>query len=673
MVKNKLWLIATMIICLVWANIAFAEEVSELPPLPSIYYGSVTDQNGQPIASGKIIALIDNDSKGEVDFQNGTYEKLLVQALSDSVGKPVTFMVLINGKEYTAVSNPAEILWASGKVSGWDIPNVNLTVNVTEEPAPQEPPATPTANPGPGTYTGSISIALSCTTNGAKIYYTTDGSDPLDSQGKVEYIANIALNTDTTIKAVSEINGVYSDVATFEYTFAQEGAPAPPSANPSTGTYSTARNVILSCSTAGAKIYYTLDETDPKTSQSRVEYTSAINISETKTIKAVSEKDGLYSALRSFSYTIGTEEILTQHVQVSVIPSSVTLKVGDRRQLTASTTPASTTKTYSSNKTSVATVSQSGLVTAIAEGEATITVTASKSGYESDYATVKVYVTEKDVVKVTVSPTDLQLKAGETKQLTVTTDPAGAVKKFSSSNTGVATVGSAGLVKGIGKGTATITVTATKSGYETGTDEILVTVTGEAAPINQGGASQGALPADIAQHWAFNVIKSLYDKGIIGGYPDGTFKPDNNISRAEFAAILTKAMGLAPQSPPAPTYNDVAPGSWYYGSVEAAAKAGLVKGYEDGCFSPDVRITRQEMATVLVLAMKMESAALAGAGQKTNFRDDGNISAWARGFVITAFQQGLVSGNTDNTFKPGNNATRAEASAMIFRFLEKTK
>ncbi|MHB8157535.1 MAG: S-layer homology domain-containing protein [Desulfocucumaceae bacterium] len=175
-----------------------------------------------------------------------------------------------------------------------------------------------------------------------------------------------------------------------------------------------------------------------------------------------------------------------------------------------------------------------------------------------------------------------------------------------------------------------------------------------------------------SNHWAYGVISSLFGSGIVGGYPDGTFKPEKSVTRAEFVKMLTKAMGMPDVKPGNPSFSDVLPGDWCYGCIEAAVGAGLVKGDETGDFRPDSLITREEMAVVLIQAMKKESVALASSGEKTSFADDGSISGWARGFVVTAIREGLVSGYPeDNTFRPANNATRAEACAIIVRLLPK--
>jgi hypothetical protein len=171
-------------------------------------------------------------------------------------------------------------------------------------------------------------------------------------------------------------------------------------------------------------------------------------------------------------------------------------------------------------------------------------------------------------------------------------------------------------------------------------------------------------------HWAWKYIESLVAKEIIKGYPDQTFRPANNITRAEFATIAVRALGLTMEKPAVPTFADVGAEVWSYGYVEAAAKAGLVKGYENK-FRPNDQITRQEIAAVVVRAMGKENEAQAKMGEKLTFADAGKIATWAKGYVAVAAAQGLIEGYPDQTFGPLKNATRAETAAMVYRFLEK--
>lgn len=368
----------------------------------------------------------------------------------------------------------------------------------------------------------------------------------------------------------------------------------------------------------------------------------------------------------------GTSTPNQERVQLSVESTDVNLKVGSNRQLTVTVFPSDASVLYSSSSTSVASVSSGGLITAVGQGTAAITVTASKTGYTTGVAEIKVTVTDDNKVQVSVTPASFTLKPGDTQQINVATTPAGAAVAFTSGNTGVATVNSSGLITAVAKGTAVITVTASNDGFENGKADVSVSVSETTATGGGGGtapSSQANSFSDVpSTHWAAGVIGKLSGKGIVGGYPGGLFKPENNISRAEFIKILTGAIGLAEEKTEAPLFSDVPSSQWYFGCIQAAAKAGLSKGYDTGEFRPEAQITRQEMAVILIRAMGKDAAA---AGEKTSFADDADIASWARGFVVTAVGEKLVSGYTDNTFRPNNNATRAEACAMISKLMEK--
>ena len=107
--------------------------------------------------------------------------------------------------------------------------------------------------------------------------------------------------------------------------------------------------------------------------------------------------------------------------------------------------------------------------------------------------------------------------------------------------------------------------------------------------IKDGSQSVSALPfTDIpAGYWAYDAIDNLYTKGLASGYPDNTFRPDEAITRAEFVAMLVKALNLSVVNPDMPAFTDVAAGDWYYGPVETAVKDNLVKGYANNEFLPN--------------------------------------------------------------------------------------
>jgi len=167
---------------------------------------------------------------------------------------------------------------------------------------------------------------------------------------------------------------------------------------------------------------------------------------------------------------------------------------------------------------------------------------------------------------------------------------------------------------------------------------------------------------DIAGHWAQANIQKLVAAGAISGYPDKTFKPDANISRAEFAVTLVKALKLAPKS--GKVFNDTAK-HWAKDSVATAQAYGIINGYSDTQFGPDDKITREQMAVMVAKAANLT----AGANAKT-FTDAAKVSAWAKDAVIATSSNGIINGYPDGSFKPQANATRAEAVTVIAKVLK---
>lgn len=166
---------------------------------------------------------------------------------------------------------------------------------------------------------------------------------------------------------------------------------------------------------------------------------------------------------------------------------------------------------------------------------------------------------------------------------------------------------------------------------------------------------------DISGHWAQNYIEHLVKKGAITGYPDKSFQPDATITRAEFAVVLVKALGLSGEGK---VFADTA-AHWAKEYIATAAAHGIILGYSDEEFGPDDLITREQMAVMIVKAAGLE----VGSGE-TGFTDKTDISPWAREWVLAAVSNDLMSGYPDNSFKPQNNASRAEAVAVIFNVLK---
>jgi len=177
---------------------------------------------------------------------------------------------------------------------------------------------------------------------------------------------------------------------------------------------------------------------------------------------------------------------------------------------------------------------------------------------------------------------------------------------------------------------------------------------------------------DIAKHWAKAAIERGVQAGIVNGYPDGSFKPDQSITRAEFAVMLMNTLvqsgsagNLAAKTPAFTDWDRV--GVWARAAVAEAVHSGILNGYSDGSFRPDARISRAEMAVMVARAMP---ASLEGTSVTPGFADDRNIPAWAQAAAAELRTRGIISGRTGNLFEPNATATRAEAITIILNLLD---
>lgn len=164
-------------------------------------------------------------------------------------------------------------------------------------------------------------------------------------------------------------------------------------------------------------------------------------------------------------------------------------------------------------------------------------------------------------------------------------------------------------------------------------------------------------------HWAHDCIETLLEHGIIQGYPDGTIRPENYITRAEVAILIAKAIGLEEQKG-FTGYIDPIP-SWVKGYIKAGTENGFIKGYPNKTFKPSNNITREEMIAAAMRAFDKK----AGEEFDIIFSDKNSIQAWAFEYVRTGVYIDVIEGYPDGTFKPGNNITRAEAFTIICKLL----
>ncbi|MGL5196342.1 MAG: S-layer homology domain-containing protein, partial [Chroococcales cyanobacterium] len=172
--------------------------------------------------------------------------------------------------------------------------------------------------------------------------------------------------------------------------------------------------------------------------------------------------------------------------------------------------------------------------------------------------------------------------------------------------------------------------------------------------------------SDIAGHWAEPFILALYNTGAVGGYPDGTFKPDDKMTRAQYAALLTKALNPELKRDAA-TFKDVAEDFWGYVAVQTAYKSGFISGFPDNTFKPTENVQRAQVIVSLVNGLELSGGDVESL---TKFSDRTSIPEYAKDGVVTALAKELiVSYPSPDKLEPTRDATRAEVAVMIYQAL----
>ncbi|MFD2613909.1 bifunctional 2',3'-cyclic-nucleotide 2'-phosphodiesterase/3'-nucleotidase [Paenibacillus gansuensis] len=167
-----------------------------------------------------------------------------------------------------------------------------------------------------------------------------------------------------------------------------------------------------------------------------------------------------------------------------------------------------------------------------------------------------------------------------------------------------------------------------------------------------------------ASHWAFSAINALAAKQIVSGTNNGSeFAPNANITRAQFAVMLAKALNLKAKG--AASFKDVPASAWYAEGVAAASQNGLVNGISKTKFAPDATITREQIAVMVKNAMEIKAGETLKADKPASFADSASISVWAKNSIDVAVDRGIMTGRNGGKFAPKATATRAEAAKVI--------
>lgn len=185
-------------------------------------------------------------------------------------------------------------------------------------------------------------------------------------------------------------------------------------------------------------------------------------------------------------------------------------------------------------------------------------------------------------------------------------------------------------------------------------------------PVMAAGPQQFPGLKDIGTHWAADTIKKWSSQGLIGGYPDGYFRPNALMTRAEFCATVNNVFGFSKKSPE--NYKDVPSTKWYAGTAAIAKGEGYTSGWGEGDFDGDKPVTRAEAALALVTAFKY---APAEENEKflSGFTDLGSYDGAAREAIAVLAANEILSGYPDKTFRPQAGLKRGECVKIFEKII----
>ena len=169
------------------------------------------------------------------------------------------------------------------------------------------------------------------------------------------------------------------------------------------------------------------------------------------------------------------------------------------------------------------------------------------------------------------------------------------------------------------------------------------------------------------KEWYYDAVQYASQNGLMNGVGNGKFDPEGSMTRAMLVTVLWRYEGEPAEGENA--FTDVPNGTWYTDAVAWAASNGIVGGVGDGKFDPDGSITREQMATILFRYAQNKGIETSKRGELSGFADSGNVSSWAKDAVQWTVAEKIINGS-DGKLLPQGNATRAQVSAILMRFLE---
>ena len=170
----------------------------------------------------------------------------------------------------------------------------------------------------------------------------------------------------------------------------------------------------------------------------------------------------------------------------------------------------------------------------------------------------------------------------------------------------------------------------------------------------------------VAGAYYYDYVYAAAEAGVIMGYEDGSFKPNNNVTRGEFAAFVTRMLGVDVSSYTTTTFTDVPADHYQLKYIAYLSEAGIVAGDGTGKFNPNAPITREDAAVIVAKALKLGTTT-----SSTSFADDAKISGYAKKYVAACAKAELIKGMGNNTYSPLTKITRGQAAVILAKSLDK--
>ncbi|MFC5401127.1 S-layer homology domain-containing protein [Cohnella soli] len=176
---------------------------------------------------------------------------------------------------------------------------------------------------------------------------------------------------------------------------------------------------------------------------------------------------------------------------------------------------------------------------------------------------------------------------------------------------------------------------------------------------------------DVQKHWSQSFVQLAAAKGLVEGVGDGKYNPNKAVTRAEFTAMLVRALGRGIPTGSVTPYEDVQPGAWYFDVVVQAKELGLLGFASDKRFMPDQPLTREEMASMLAAVITLEKLPITKEFINLNgYKDIGNVDAAFLENVRLMIKLKIMTGTGADTFDPKGATTRAQAAVVFIRLLQ---